>query len=141
MLKTDVASGAGPLQCVTGSDGTCEIDIPPCELGGSTDCDDSSERLGDDFEKFPLTLGSIPTASSIGALRGGFDPLGGCRLGGDLCDAVTDHFAIGDQTYFVFTYPAADEASFLEAIGRDPLIAYVEVNFCGEKKLPAPPAW
>jgi len=139
--KTDVASGSGPLQCVTGADGRCEIDIPACEYDGSAECTDGANGLGDNFQVFPLTLGSTPTASSIGALKDGMDPAAGCQLGGALCDAVTDRFSIGGQGYFVFAYPADQEAAFLAAIGSDPMILYVEINFCGEKKLPKPVKW
>ncbi|NQV21188.1 MAG: hypothetical protein HQ511_07215 [Rhodospirillales bacterium] len=156
--KTDVASNLGPSQCTTGSDGRCTIDVSPCEFGSSAQCGAASSpyyvgvnapeprfnetgvkpQTGLQDYTIPVNLVSTPMASSIGAVQG--TPTG-CSLGGSLCDAVTDQFTVGDYTHYVFTYPAADEQSYLNTIGQDPNIEYVEINYCDEKKLPAPKAW
>lgn len=152
--KTDVASSLGPSQCITGSDGSCTIDVSACEFGSGADCGaGGSYALGaNGFDPprnetapqpltgmpdttLPVHLVGTPVASSIAAVAG--TPTG-CSLGSDLCSAVTDQFAVGDFTHYVFGYPASDEQAFLASLGLNPDILYAEPNYCDEKMLPAP---
>jgi hypothetical protein len=151
--KTDVAAGQGPTQCVTGLDGKCTINISPTEFGTgqkpyylnafnepnfNQNRTQPTPQTGLQDYSMPVNLVSTPTASSIGAVSG---IQSGCSLGSYLCGAVTDQFAVGDFTHYVFAYPATQEQAFLNALGLNPGIFFFEINFCDEKKLPKPPQY
>jgi hypothetical protein len=157
--KTDVAAGKGPTQCVTGADGSCSINIEPCEFGSGTACgagngapyyasafipefkqnnSQPTPQTGLQDYTVPVNLVSTPVASSIGAVPGA--PTS-CGLGSYLCGAVTDQFAVGDFTHYVFMYPATQEQAYLNALGQNAGIYFFEINFCDEKKLPKPKVW
>jgi hypothetical protein len=158
--KTDVAADQGPTQCLTGSDGTCSLDLAALPVGsfGSAYMTSPNQDVMVSGKTFPvggpityqesmqlpstgaydpsaLVLDGTPQVSNLVVVAGG---LNGCPFSQAVCDQVTDQVQIGDNTHYTVGCPESQQAATLNALGQNPNVLYSEPNYCGEKKLPPP---
>ncbi|MCB9991973.1 MAG: hypothetical protein H6867_11505 [Rhodospirillales bacterium] len=119
--KNDADFNKPPLQCTTGKDGSCKIDLPPGTVanGQNLEANVNVTKQNSVNVQVPTPANGKPPAS---------------QLPGAVQQYATDTQTVNGKTYVTLTYPAGQDKTVRGLLQNAPNVIGFETNFCRDKQ-------
>lgn len=122
--KPQTDAGADPITCTIGNDGTCMVEIDPCDFG----------HCGDPIPAAPMEVEIAPSAVTSFNLQ--VQP--GTPPSPALSPYVIDTLFVGGQSFITVMAPLSETSSLRSAIDAQRNLIEIQENFCRDKQQAAP---